>query len=71
MELDEHGNERCHGIGNNGRWEWIVTRPTRVARDGVRYTSCHQAIRQILISPERDGRRLCVVEPHAGGGSAA
>ena len=60
-ELDENGNERCAGIGNNGRWEWMVTRPTKL-RDGRRYTSILQGISQILIAPELDGKRLCTVD---------
>ena len=61
MDRDENGNERCAGIGNNGRWEWLVTRPTRL-RGGERYASCLQGIWQILIAPESDGQRLCTVE---------
>lgn len=61
MELDEDGNERCMGIGNNGMWEWMVTRPTKL-RNGERYTSVLQGISQILIAPEIDGQRLCTVE---------
>ena len=61
MGLDENGNERCAGIGNNGKWEWRVTRPTRL-RTGQRYTSLYQGISQLLIAPEVDGMRLCTVE---------
>jgi len=61
MELDEDGNERCRGIGNNGRWEWMVTRPTKL-RNGQRYTSILQNISEILIAPELNGHRLCTVD---------
>jgi hypothetical protein len=61
MEPDEDGNERCAGIGNNGRWEWLVTRPTRL-RNGQRYTSLLHGIEQILIAPEVDGQRVCTVD---------
>jgi hypothetical protein len=61
MEPDEDGNERCMGIGNNGMWEWMVTRPTKL-RNGQRHTSVLQSISQILIAPEIDGQRLCTVE---------
>jgi hypothetical protein len=61
MEPDENGNERCAGIGNNGMWEWMVTRPTKL-RNGQRYTSILQNISQILIAPELNGQRLCTVE---------
>src|SRR4051812_26969964 len=65
-ELDENGNERCAGIGNNGRWEWMVTRPTKL-RDGQRYTSVLQNISQVLIAPELNGRHLCTVDLTASG----
>lgn len=61
MDLDEDGNEQCAGIGNNGRWEWIVTRPTAL-RNGQRYTSLLHNISHVLIAPELDGRRLCTVD---------
>lgn len=59
--LDEDGNEQCMGIGNNGLWEWMVSRPTKL-RNGRRYTSILQGISQILIAPELDGQRICTVD---------
>jgi hypothetical protein len=61
-ELDDDGNQQCVGIGNNGTWEWETTRPT-APRGGQQYTSCRQAIGRILLAPEREGLRLCTVDP--------
>jgi len=61
VEPDVEGDHRCTGIGNNGMWVWMVTRPTK-PRNGQRYTSILQRISHILIAPEADARRLCTVE---------
>lgn len=61
-EPDENGNERYGGIGNNGRWEWMVSRPSQ-PRNGQRYASILQRISEVLIGPELNGQRLCTVDP--------
>jgi hypothetical protein len=61
VHQDEHGNEWCVGLGGTGVWEWWVVRAGKPI-NGERYASPQQSIRRIVFAPEKDGKRLCIVD---------
>lgn len=64
VRQDEHGNDQCVGLGGTGIWEWQVVRPGKPI-SGQRYGSARQFILRILFAPEKDGKRVCTVDPNS------
>jgi hypothetical protein len=58
---DELGNGQCVGLGGTGIWQWSVVRAGKPI-DGERYAAPHQSICRILLTPEKDGKRVCTVD---------
>jgi hypothetical protein len=56
---DENGNQRCHGLIGNGRWEWAVAGP-----EGQRAGARQGWV--MTLGPERDGQRQATMEVAAG-----
>jgi len=63
VRRDELGNDQCVGLGGTGIWQWSVVRAGKPI-DGERYAAPHQGICRILFAPEKDGKRVCTVDPN-------
>lgn len=61
---DELRNDQGVGLGGTGIWEWWVTRAGKPI-NGERYAAPHQGICRILFAPEKDGKRVCTVDPNS------